>query len=112
MKRKFSDHVDSTISPKILLILILKSVHPVGDYQLLIPFLRSIELKTIRWKLTMKMARTRINSQDQEPSCVIVCMFVWNRLPNHAPYGDEPFAGDTVGLQGFIQALFPRAVFA
>ena len=27
-----------------------------------------------------------------------VCMFVWNRLPNHAHYGDEAFAGDSVGL--------------
>ena len=25
-------------------------------------------------------------------------MFVWNRLPNHAHYDDEPFAGDSVGL--------------
>ena len=24
-------------------------------------------------------------------------MFVWNRLPNHAHYSDEPFAGDSVG---------------
>ena len=30
--------------------------------------------------------------------CVIVCMSMWNRLPNHAHYGDEPFAGDSVGL--------------
>ena len=25
-------------------------------------------------------------------------MFMWNRLPNHAHYGDESFAGDSVGL--------------
>ena len=25
-------------------------------------------------------------------------MFVWNRLPNHAYYGDKAFAGDSVGL--------------
>ena len=25
-------------------------------------------------------------------------MSVWNRLPSHAHYGDEPFAGDSVGL--------------
>ena len=36
--------------------------------------------------------------------CVIVCvceyvsMFVWNRLPNYAQYGDEAFAGDSEGL--------------
>ena len=23
---------------------------------------------------------------------------MWNRLPNHAHYGDEPFTGDSVGL--------------
>ena len=23
---------------------------------------------------------------------------MWNRLPNHAHYGDEGFAGDSVGL--------------
>ena len=27
-----------------------------------------------------------------------VCLSIWNRLPNHAHYGDEPFAGDSVGL--------------
>ena len=27
-----------------------------------------------------------------------VCMLVWNRLQNHAYYGDEAFAGDSVGL--------------
>ena len=27
-----------------------------------------------------------------------VCMLVRNRLPNHAYYGDEAFAGDSVGL--------------
>ena len=26
-------------------------------------------------------------------------MLVWNRLPNHAYYGDEAFAGDSVGLE-------------
>ena len=26
------------------------------------------------------------------------CLFVWNRLLNHAHYGDEPFTGDSVGL--------------
>ena len=26
------------------------------------------------------------------------CMYMWNRLPNHARYGDEPFTGDSVGL--------------
>ena len=31
-------------------------------------------------------------------------MFVWNRLPNHEHYGDEPFAGDSVGL-GLVQRL-------
>ena len=25
-------------------------------------------------------------------------MFVWNRLPNHAHYSEEAFAGDSVGL--------------
>ena len=32
--------------------------------------------------------------------CVSVCvsMFVRNRLQNHACYGDEAFAGDSVGL--------------
>ena len=29
--------------------------------------------------------------------CVFVSMFVRNRLPNHAYYGDEAFAGDLVG---------------
>ena len=31
-------------------------------------------------------------------------MFMWNRLPNHAHYGDESFAGDSVGL-GLGQGL-------
>ena len=30
--------------------------------------------------------------------CVCVTMFVRYRLPNHAYYGDEAFAGDLVGL--------------
>ena len=30
--------------------------------------------------------------------CEYVSMLVWNRLPNHAYYGDEAFAGDSVGL--------------
>ena len=30
--------------------------------------------------------------------CEYVCMLVRNRLPNHAHYGDEAFAGDLVGL--------------
>ena len=30
--------------------------------------------------------------------CEYVSMFVRNRLPNHAFYGDEAFAGDSVGL--------------
>ena len=30
--------------------------------------------------------------------CLFVSMLVWNRLPNHAHYGDEAFAGDSVGL--------------
>ena len=31
--------------------------------------------------------------------CVFVSMLnVWNRFPNHAHYGDEAFAGDSVGL--------------
>ena len=30
--------------------------------------------------------------------CLFVSMLVWNRLPNHAYYGDEAFAGDSVGL--------------
>ena len=25
-------------------------------------------------------------------------MYMWNRLPNHAHYGDESFAGDSLGL--------------
>ena len=25
-------------------------------------------------------------------------MSMWNRLPNHAHYGDESFAGDSLGL--------------
>ena len=31
-------------------------------------------------------------------------MFMWNRLPNHAYYGDEHFTGDSVGL-GLGQGL-------
>ena len=31
-------------------------------------------------------------------------MFVWIRLPNHAHYSDEAFAGDSVGL-GLGQCL-------
>ena len=31
-------------------------------------------------------------------------MSMWNRLPNHAHYGDESFAGDSVGL-GLGQGL-------
>ena len=31
--------------------------------------------------------------------CPSVCMLVRNRLPNHAYYGDEAFAGDSVGLR-------------
>ena len=30
--------------------------------------------------------------------CEYVSMLVRNRLPNHAHYGDEAFAGDSVGL--------------
>ena len=30
--------------------------------------------------------------------CVYVCMLVRNRLQNHVYYGDEAFAGDSVGL--------------
>ena len=30
--------------------------------------------------------------------CICVCMFVGNRLPNHAYYGDEAFTGYSVGL--------------
>ena len=30
--------------------------------------------------------------------CLFVSMLVRNRLPNHAYYGDEAFAGDSVGL--------------
>ena len=30
--------------------------------------------------------------------CEYVSMLVRNRLPNHAYYGDEAFAGDSVGL--------------
>ena len=30
--------------------------------------------------------------------CEYVCMLVRNRLPNHAYYGDEAFAGEPVGL--------------
>ena len=30
--------------------------------------------------------------------CVIVCLSIWNRLPNHAHYGDESFTGDSMGL--------------
>ena len=30
--------------------------------------------------------------------CEYVCMLVRNRLQNHAYYGDEAFAGDSVGL--------------
>ena len=30
--------------------------------------------------------------------CLSVCLFMWNRLPNHAHYGDESFTGDSVGL--------------
>ena len=30
--------------------------------------------------------------------CLSVSMLVRNRLPNHAYYGDEAFAGDSVGL--------------
>ena len=30
--------------------------------------------------------------------CVYVSMFVRNKLPNHAHYGDEAVAGDSVGL--------------
>ena len=30
--------------------------------------------------------------------CLCVTMLVRNRLPNHVYYGDEAFAGDTVGL--------------
>ena len=29
---------------------------------------------------------------------LIVCLSIWNRLANHAHYGDELFAGDSVGL--------------
>ena len=29
---------------------------------------------------------------------VCVCMLARNRLPNHAYYGDEAFAGDSVGV--------------
>ena len=27
-----------------------------------------------------------------------ICLSIWNRLPNHAHYGDESFAGDSLGL--------------
>ena len=30
--------------------------------------------------------------------CVSICLSVRNRLPNHAYYGDEAFAVDSVGL--------------
>ena len=30
--------------------------------------------------------------------CLSICMSMWNRLPNHAHYGDESFAGDSLGL--------------
>ena len=32
-------------------------------------------------------------------ACLSVSLFMWNRLPNHAHYGDESFAGDSVGLE-------------
>ena len=32
-------------------------------------------------------------------SVLCVCMYVRNRLPNHAYYGEEAFAGDSVGLE-------------
>ena len=32
------------------------------------------------------------------PVCLPVCFLVRNRLQNHAYYGDEAFAGDSVGL--------------
>ena len=34
----------------------------------------------------------------QNSVCQCDCLFVWNRLQNHAHYCDEPFAGDSVGL--------------
>ena len=37
-----------------------------------------------------------------------VCMLVRNRLPYHAYYGDEAFAGDSVGLGLGQQLTFKK----
>ena len=40
-------------------------------------------------------------------------MFVRNRLPNHAYYGDEAFAGDLVGLGlgQLLNVIFEKGTF-
>ena len=35
-------------------------------------------------------------------------MFVWNRLPNHAYYGDEAFTGDSMGHKNKVQIYLPK----
>ena len=39
-------------------------------------------------------------------------MFVWNRLPNHVHYHDEPFAGDSVslGLGQLLNFVFKKLI--
>ena len=39
-----------------------------------------------------------VNLILQNSVCLCDCLFLWNSLPNHAHYGDESFAGDSVGL--------------
>ena len=45
--------------------------------------------------------------------CVCVSMLVRNRLPNHAYYGDEAFAGDSVGpgLGQRLNFIFKKGTF-
>ena len=51
------------------------------------------------WPETANFTLLTILYYKIQSVCVIVCrMSMWNRLPNHAHYSDESFAGDSLGL--------------